>query len=100
MVSESVDREDITQEKMQAVFQKIDTNGDGVITPTEYYRFLMQHGDFHMEANQGQDFLGADYNGLNEIDFPEFERAVSRWYRNKDSNDPDVRLVESIFRRF
>ncbi|WP_187283312.1 EF-hand domain-containing protein [Streptomyces sp. t39] len=93
---------DISQEKMQAAFEAIDADGDGLIGPREYYHFLQKHGGTSMEAIEAahEDFLGADQNWDNYIQFSEFADAVSRWCRNKNSNDPDVRLVEAVFQRF
>ncbi|MFB7864570.1 EF-hand domain-containing protein [Streptomyces sp. NPDC056069] len=97
-----MDSEDITQEKIQAVFEAIDADGDGLISLKEYCHFLQEHGGTSMEAIEAahEDFLGADRNWDDYLQFSEFARAVSRWCRNKGSNDPDVRLVQAVFQRF
>ncbi|WP_189986293.1 EF-hand domain-containing protein [Streptomyces capoamus] len=92
-----MNRENITQEKVQAVFKAIDTDGDGCITGPEIVDFLEKRGS--LSPQKLRDFGRLDQERDGRIDFDEFEYAVNQWYFDLEGDSPEARAVEEIFRQ-
>ncbi|GAA0581406.1 EF-hand domain-containing protein [Streptomyces crystallinus] len=66
-------------EEARKAFARLDVNGDGEVTATEYKQVMAQLGDFHVTETVAQAIIRAkDANGDGKLSFEEFWASLDK----------------------
>lgn len=66
-------------EEARKAFERLDVDGDGRVTASEYKSVMAQLGDFHVTETVAQSIIKAkDANGDGRLSFDEFWAALSK----------------------